>query len=689
MSPEPVVAGHALARPLAEALADYHRSPSLLGLHDLLRPFLAACYEVASHHSRGETHLALTPRLILLGEFGRTTVIGWEHVPPAPGANGEPPRPGPDGYTAAFLAPEQAGGATAKIGAPSDVYALGALLYALLTGQPPYSGATAAEVLPRVRQGLVWQPRMVAKGVPAALEGVCLTAMESDPAERYPSAADLAREVERWMAGERVRTNYVEPKGVRLLRWVRSRYGLLTLFGLLLASLISLAMALGVIYKERQVTREAAQTLSETLKKLEERGAESNRQRGLASDEFGAATRTLRDIAMQARGQPNGEPTLPHFQGEVLRKAHEGARRMANYADQAGGTDLAAAHDRLSLAELFLALGWPDEAAQQYERAVLITRAVEKAHPDDLQAKNGLFLSAMGLGRVQLVLHNPANARQIARTALAAAEERARADPNNIALRHDVAECHQLMADASIALHDLPAARAAAAQVVATVEAYAKADSPRLQDRFDLAGACIGRGQVERLDHRFEAALPWYNRAIAILRQPRGEGKPRLDEVEKTAAECRDILKAVDDLNFALQERGGETRRRLLVGRAQALARRGRPGDAATTVDMLRGLKPEDGPNLYDVACCYALCVAAVGEGKAADVLTAEEKASRADYAARAVKELRAAAGHGFRDLEKIESDPDLDALHQEAAYRAFVGELKALRVWLTFPVLP
>ena len=53
------------------------------------------------------------------------------------------------------------------------------------------------------------------------------------------------------------------------------------------------------------------------------------------------------------------------------------------------------------------------------------------------------------------------------------------------------------------------------------------------------------------------------------------------------------------------------------------------------------------------------------------------------------MKELRTAADHGFRDVEKIESDPDLDALHAEAGYRAFVAELKALRLWVTFPVLP
>jgi tetratricopeptide (TPR) repeat protein len=662
MPPESV----ARVRPLADAVADYRRSPSPLGLHDLLRPFVAACYEIASAHGRGAAHLGLTPRLVRLGEFGKIALDGWDRPEPT------------DAFAAAFLAPEQAAGPPDKVGPAADVYALGAILYVVLTGQPPFAGNTAAEVLGRVREGLPWQPRMVAAGVPAALEAVCLTAMEREPAERYPSAAELAREVERWMAGQRVRTNYVEPKTVRLGRLLRSRYGLLTLVGLLLASLLALTVAVSVIRREREYTREDAQHLGETIK---EKVAEINRQRSLTSEEFGAATRTLRDLARQAQGRPNEDPALLRFKEDVLRKAHQGAQRMASYADQAGGTDLAAAHDRISLGELFLDLGRPDEAAHQYERAVLITRAVAREQPDSLQAKNGLYLSAFGLGTVQLFLHNPANARQIAHTALAAAEERAAADPNNAGLRRDVARCHNLIAEASIALHDLPAARAASTEAVATVEPYANADPKDLNGRFDLAGAYIGRGRVERLDHDFEAALSWYDRALAVLRPLKAAGKlnpflqevAQLDDLEKVALECRDIAKTVEDVNFALKERGGETQRRLLLGRAEALARRGRVADAATTAQMVRGLKPEDGPNLYDVACCYALCV----------------PTARAEYVTRAVEELRNAAQHGFRDVEKIESDPDLDALHSELSYKAFVAGLKARQLWIAFPVLP
>jgi tetratricopeptide (TPR) repeat protein len=704
MPAEPAATGHALSRaecpsfrlvrgrPLADAVAEYRRSPSSLGLHDLLRRFVAACYEMAYAHSRGALHLGLTPRLILLGEYGETAVVGWDRACPTSATNGEAVAGtvGPDAFAAAFLAPEQAFGRAEGIGPASDVYALGAVLYFILSGEPPHAGS-AAEVLSRVREGLPWQPRMVAAGVPAALEAVCLTAMERDPAERYPSAANLAREVERWTAGEQVRTNYMEPKGVRLMRWARGRYGLLTFAGLLLASLGTTVVAINVIRVERRYAREDNQRLGEVIR---EKAAEINRQRGLTSEEFAAAIQTLRNLALLAQGRPGSDPALAAFKAEVLRRVYDGARQMAARADQAGATDLAAANDRLSLGELFVALGRFDEARQQYEHAVLITRNVANALPDSLPARNGLFLAARNLAQVQLILREPTAARMAARTALAAAEERAKADPNNVQLRRDVAGCYELIAEASIALHDLPAAREAFDRMLAAVESYAKPDSPNLLDRSGLAGAYFARSRVERLDHRYKDALLWYDRALAILRPLKAEGRlnpPSLalvDQLEKAAEECRTVLKAVDDINVALGE-PTEKALRLLTERAAVLARLERTGNAVTTAEKMRELKPQDGANLYNVACTYALCASAVGAGKPADALTAEEKAARADYITRAVKELRAAADHGFRDVAHIEADPDLDALHQEAGYRSLVAELKAVPAWLTFPVLP
>jgi len=611
-------------RTLADAIADYHRAPSTLGLHDLLRHFTAACYALARTHHRGSVHLGLNPRLIVVGEFNEISVGGCGPDRPAE----------PDAYAMAFLAPEQIGyqpeAPARDIGPSADVYSLGAILYAMLTGQPPYTGATSAEVIDRVREGLPWQPRMVAGGIPSALEAVCLTAMERDPADRYSSAVELARDIERWMAGQPLRTNYVETKGERLSRLLRSRYGLLALVGLLLASLMALGVALYVA-------------------RIEHQAAEGSRQQ--------------------------------------TEQAKESIKELIAKLIEA---DLAAAQDCITLGQMFHALGRLKDARQKYERAVQLTQAVHKADPENGLAKKELVRAALGLSQVQLALHEPTQARQTARLALDAA------DPNDAADRREVARGYQIIAAASEVLHDWPAARTACDKRLTTVETWAKADSPSVQDRLELANAWIDRGAVEQRDHFFAEALKRYDRAVAVLNPLEAGGQlkshpqdlARLQSVKKNADDCRAIIKSIDDLNGALQETP-ETVLRVLVGRAGALARLGRPGDAAATAEKLRELKPQDGTNLYNIACCYALCIPAVGRGKPVEALSPEEKAARAGYAAQAVKDLRAAFDHGFTNMELLESDPDLDVLRAEAGYRSLIAELKALRQWITFPVLP
>src|SRR5207245_699958 len=102
--------------------------------------------------------------------------------------------------TPAYMSPEQAEGRVEDVGPATDVYALGAILYELLTGQPPYRGSGMRAVLEQVRQGPPPTPARVRRGVARALEAVCLKAMARSPADRYASPGEVAGEVERWLA---------------------------------------------------------------------------------------------------------------------------------------------------------------------------------------------------------------------------------------------------------------------------------------------------------------------------------------------------------------------------------------------------------------------------------------------------------------------------------------------------------
>jgi PAS domain-containing protein len=202
-------------RTLAEALADYHPNPTPLAFRELLRRFRAVCHAIAYAHSRGVIHRDLKPSNIMLGEYGETLVLDWglarriDEAEPSPDEAPQEPTTGSDltqtGQvlgTPAYMSPEQAAGHSQEIGPPTDVYALGAILYELLTGHVPFQGQTNAEVLAKVRQGLVRPPSQVRKAVPRSLDSICLKAMALRAADRYRTAAELAQAVESWLAEE-------------------------------------------------------------------------------------------------------------------------------------------------------------------------------------------------------------------------------------------------------------------------------------------------------------------------------------------------------------------------------------------------------------------------------------------------------------------------------------------------------
>src|SRR5262245_18742122 len=125
----------------------------------------------------------------------------------------------PDAFlgTASYTAPEQAQGHTREVGPAADVYALGAILYALLTARPPFQGTSLVEILDQVRFHEPEPPTRLRPEIPADLEAVCLMCLAKDPARRYASAEALAEDLRRFQARERVLAAGDAPAGWRIL----------------------------------------------------------------------------------------------------------------------------------------------------------------------------------------------------------------------------------------------------------------------------------------------------------------------------------------------------------------------------------------------------------------------------------------------------------------------------------------
>jgi serine/threonine-protein kinase len=253
---------------LKEAIEQFHADLSLKNdpgrrsfeLRKRLRRFLDVCNAVDYAHSRGVIHRDIKPANIIIGKHGETLVVDWglakavgradpsvgeQTIAPSSSGSSET-MPGSALGTPAYMSPEQASGDLDRLGPRSDVYSLGATLYCLLTGKPPFEGEDVGEILRRVQRGDFVPPRQLESSLDAALEAVCLKAMANQPGDRYPSCRALAEDVERWMADEPV-SAWAEPWTRKLLRWLtRHRTGVTGAAAAVLAGVVGLSAVLAV-----------------------------------------------------------------------------------------------------------------------------------------------------------------------------------------------------------------------------------------------------------------------------------------------------------------------------------------------------------------------------------------------------------------------------------------------------------
>jgi eukaryotic-like serine/threonine-protein kinase len=176
---------------------------------------------VHAAHKSGIVHRDLKPGNVLLTADGTPKVTDFglaRHLQDG----GELTLSGAPVGTPSYMAPEQAQGRKDAIGPATDVYALGATLYELLTGRPPFRAETATATLQQVLADEPVPPARLNSQVPRDLQTVCLKCLEKDPARRFASAAALADDLRRFERGEPI---VAQPAGrlERAAKWARRR----------------------------------------------------------------------------------------------------------------------------------------------------------------------------------------------------------------------------------------------------------------------------------------------------------------------------------------------------------------------------------------------------------------------------------------------------------------------------------
>ncbi|WP_339744422.1 protein kinase [uncultured Rubinisphaera sp.] len=476
---------------LQKAISNYHnpetsgRTPEqkLFQLRQLLQRFIDVCNAMHYAHSRGVLHRDLKPGNIMVGKYGETLVVDWglarlqgeasEILSDTEGPqilSGSVETQTLDGTllgTPAYMPPEQAMGTIDQLNATSDVYSLGATLYELLTGQAPFVGKQLTELLKKVRRGNFPKPTEIEKDIPKPLEAICLTAMKLNQADRYQSAAQLAEDLERWLADEPVNV-WKESFSIRLGRWVKRHRTLFTSVAtsalVLIAALTVGMLLLNAARNREAAAREMAETNFRMAKEavdqfyirvseevlLDQPGLQAVREEMLkeALEYYKRFLEQRSDdpllqedqaLTMYYQGQILGEIESPEQSLKVLRESEELQKKQLerNANDPLQKYRLSNIQNAIA-SQLTKEQKWK-EAEESFKNATSLRQQLVDEFPENTEYQRKLANTLMNFGLVEMKTGSPEKALESVGKSQTVRESSLKQDAENVLILRDFA----------------------------------------------------------------------------------------------------------------------------------------------------------------------------------------------------------------------------------------------------------
>jgi serine/threonine-protein kinase len=701
---------------------------------------------VHNAHQHGLVHRDLKPANVLLtaDSVAKVTDFGLAKRLPGPGSQPGyvgPTRSGAILGTPSYMAPEQAAGKIEAITPATDIYALGAILYELLTGRPPFLGALPLETLLHVQTQEPVPPRRLQPHVPRDLETICLKCLHKEPSQRYATAQALADDLQRFRADRPIQARPTSA-AERLWRWCRRRPAVASLAAALVLALAGSFAAVTSLWLSADANRRNAEA---NHAQAEQHLADARRENARAEANLEQARQAVEDCFTVAHKNPllqkeGMQPVRMLLLAAALRYSQEFIKQRQD--DPRMQEELARAYGRV--AYITDQIGSKKEALAAYQRGRAILQKLAVDQPNGAQLPEPLAEALAGscnnIAVLQRMLGDPGAALESFQQACAVLEP-FRNRPGSTKLHEALAGTYVNLGvlkdqagEPTAALHCYEQARDLLGKLVQD-----QPTAPQLQRL--LAGTWINIGVLQQRRGERAAALHSHAQAhdlaaklvhdhpdVILFRNDLAQSQHNIGVVtaEPTAAlqaleRARDLRAELVRSNPAVTQFRSDlaetyhslahnlsklarpqealaayqqaiTLQRVAVEKvpemtqyrqrlsghyhnlAELLRRLGCPGEAADASRECQKLWPHHSAELYQVACELARCVPLVGRGN--PDLTPQEQAQRDQYANQALEALRQALVAGFRNLEQLQQDVDLDPLRSRDDFKKLLAGL-------------
>ena len=363
-------------------------------------------------HNHSILHRDLKPANVLLTSDGVPKITDFGLAKKLEGDSGQT-KDGSIMGTPSYMAPEQARGELKNLGPSADIYSLGAMLYEMLVGRPPFLGTTPFEtILQVIKEEPVPPSRLIGK-LPPDVETICLKCLQKEPAKRYATAELLAEDCRRFIAGEPILSRPISSVE-RAWRWCRRNprvAGLLaTVAGLLVVVTVTSTVSALTIAQERNLKEIQRKDAVDARVAAETARQQADENAKIATKQAGLSLNTMQVLIDKVQTQLDEAPRTQQIKRDLLETAMEGLKKVAKEAEGSTSIETTMLGAHMQMAKMFKQLGDTEDAMNEYEKSLTIARRRAEENPDNDASQSNLVVVLNQVGDMRQELKRDVDA---------------------------------------------------------------------------------------------------------------------------------------------------------------------------------------------------------------------------------------------------------------------------------------